>query len=52
MATRLTVLLCHCAPLHPTSHGFKLIDTLLGVTLADLAQGFVLVSACSDVLGM
>lgn len=36
----------------PCSHGLKLINTLLGVALADLAQGFVLVSACPDVLGM
>lgn len=34
------------------SHGLKLVDTLLGVALADLAQGFVLVSACPNVLGV
>lgn len=33
-------------------HGLKLIDALLGVALADLTQGFVLVSSCLDVLGM
>lgn len=36
----------------PGSHGLKLIDALLGVALADLAQGFVLVPAGPDVLGM
>lgn len=36
----------------PGSHGLKLINALLGVALADLAQRFVLVSACPDVLGV
>lgn len=36
----------------PGSHGLKLINALLGVALADLAQGFVLVSARPDVLGV
>lgn len=33
-------------------HGLELIDALLGVALADLTQGFVLVSSCLDVLGV
>lgn len=33
-------------------HGLKLIDALLGVALADLAQGFVLVSSRLHVLGV
>lgn len=33
-------------------HGLKLIDALLGVALANLTQGFVLVSSCLDVLGV
>lgn len=35
-----------------SSHGLELIDSLLGVTLADLAQCLVLVTACLDILGM
>lgn len=36
----------------PGSHGLELIDALLGVALADLPQGFVLVSSCLDVLSV
>ena len=32
------------------SHGLKLVDALLGVALADLPQGLVLVAARLDVL--
>lgn len=35
-----------------SSHGLELIDPLLGVSLADLAQRLVLVAACLDILGM
>lgn len=34
------------------SHGLELIDSLLGVPLADLAQRLVFVSAGLDVLGV
>lgn len=34
------------------SHGLKLVDTLFGVALADLAQGLVFVAACLHVLGV
>lgn len=49
MATRQTVSL---SAVVLGSHGLKLVDPLLGVALADLAQRFVLVSAGSDVLGV
>lgn len=35
-----------------SSHGFKLVDSLLGVTLADLPECLVFVPACLNVLGM
>lgn len=38
--------------LRPGSHGLKFVDALLGVALADLPQGFVLVSSRLDVLGV
>lgn len=38
--------------LPPASHGLKLVNALLGVALADLAQGFVLVSSRPHVLGV
>lgn len=35
-----------------SSHGLKLVNSLLGVSLADLAQRLVLISAGLDVLGV
>lgn len=35
-----------------SSHGLKLVNSLLGISLADLAQCFVLVTAGLDVLGV
>lgn len=53
MATRQTVSSSLFSTFPPgASHGLELIDALLGVALADLAQGFVLVSACSDILSV
>lgn len=39
-------------PFLPALHGLKLVDALLGVALADLTQGFVLVSSRLDVFGV
>lgn len=53
MAMTLSLFSSLCPPfLPPGSHGLKLINALLGVALADLPQGFVLVSSRLDVLGM
>lgn len=43
---------CRAAGAGESLHGFKLIDALLGVTLPDLAEGLVLVSAQAHVLGV
>lgn len=52
MAITLTVFHRHVHRFFLALHGLKLVDALLGVALADLAQGFVLVSSRLDVFGV
>lgn len=43
---------CRAAGAGESLHGLKLVDALLGVTLPDLAEGLVLVSAQAHVLSV
>lgn len=43
---------CRAAGAGESLHGLELVDALLGVTLPNLAQGLVLVSAEAHVLGV
>lgn len=52
MAMRPSLFLALCPPFFSGSHGLKLINSLLGVALTNLPQGFVLVSACFDILSV